>query len=312
VLDDPPQGTGFMVNEKAVAVYGSGLQAISEQYIKNFNASFWEHQLSLIASLPKEDVPHDHVSFLRLTLSHAEEHLFALIFAALQAPHCPDLWLYRYAPSDLPEMVTKVMDGKSILTRFGLPSTSWLEIVKALWPNLDSERYRLTVLMLERLADHFVSTFGRDEYNGLKHGVRLSFGGMSVSFSPGGSPEIKPPPESYITLGDSKFGSRFWNLKQIKGSKNHFHAALCLSNWDYEELSYFLSHTILLIENMGAAFRTHAQIEGDRTFRFFRANEAYEKVRHGEYGSMTMEKQRGPEPSPQQLLDLEEVRKRYS
>ena len=304
-------GTGFMVNEKPVAVYGANLRKRSEEFIRSFTAGFWEHQLVLIASIPKEEVTHDHVTFLRLTLSHAEEHLFALIFAALQATHCPDLWLYRYAPSDLPEMVNKVIDGKAILTKFDLPSVSWLEIVKVLWPNLEEKRHALTALTLGRLADHFVSTFGRDEYNGLKHGVRLSFGGTSISFSPSDDPHTMPAPESFIALGDSKFGSGFWSLKQIEGVKGHYKATARRTNWDYDELGYHLTHTILLIGNMGAAFRALAQIEGDRTFHFYKEDSAYEEVPRSGYGSMTMEMKSGFVPSPKELLDLDEIRKLY-
>lgn len=301
-----------MVHDRPTAVYGLGLKQGTKDFIRTFNANFWEHQLALITSIPKEEVSHEHVTLLRLTLSHAEEHLFALIFAGLQAPHCPNLWLYRYQPKDLPEMAAKVNAGKQILTRFSLKEFSWLEISKTLWPGLEDERYRLTALTLGRLADHFVSTFGRDEYNGLKHGMRLSFGGHSISFSPGGSPDTVPPPESFITLADSKFGSRFWAFEQVPGTKNHYYAKFRLSNWDFEELGYHLSHTILLIGNMGAAFRTHAQIEGDREFRFYRGSDAYEKVPGSGHGSMTMKRVTDFELPASSLLDFDDIRKLYS
>jgi len=305
-------GVGFMVNKQPVAVYGAGLKLGSEEFIREFNASYWEHQLSLVTSVPKDQLTHHHVTFLRLTLSHAEEHLFALIFACLQAPHCPDLWLYRYKPSDLPEMVGKIEAGETILTRFGLKEFSWLEIVKALWPGLEDNRYRLTVLTLGRLAGHFVSTFGRNEYNGLKHGMRLSFGGTALSFSPGGSPDVAPSPESFIKLGDSKFGSRFWEFDQVQGSKNHYKAKFRLSNWDFEELGFHLTHAIFLISNMGAAFRAHAQIEGDREFGFFPEDTAYEEVPSMQHGGLRMEMVSHFELSASQLLRLEDVRKLYS
>lgn len=316
--DDAPNprvqinGIGFMVNERPVAVYGRSLRKGSHQFIKSFDADYWGHQLSLVTSVPIEEVTHEHVAFVRLALSHAEEHLFGLIFAFLQAPHCPDLWLYHYKPSDLPDMARKVERGERILTRFKLAETSWLEITKVFWGGLEEERYELTARVLGRLAQHFTSTHGGDEYNGLKHGMRLSFGGTSISFSPGGSPDVNPEPDSWISLGSSKFGSQFYDFVKMSGSKNHYLAKHCFSNWDFKELGANLTHAIMLISNMGVAFRRFANIEGDREFCFFRGNAAYEedprKIEGMTVGEMVSEFNL-PES---ERINLEEVKKSYS
>jgi hypothetical protein len=63
---------------------------------------------------------------------------------------------------------------------------------------------------------------------------------------------------------------------------------------------------------MGAAFRTHAQIDGDREFRFFRGDTAYEEVPNTEHSGMTMQMVSNFELPASQLLSLEDVRKLYS
>jgi hypothetical protein len=309
---DQINGIGFMVNERPVAVYGRFLRERTHRFIKEFDADYWGYQLSLATSVPIEEVTHDHVAFVRLTLSHVEEHLFALIFAFLQAPYCPDLWLYHYKPSDLPKMARKVELGERVLTRFKLAESSWIGITKTLWGGLEEERYTLTARVLGRLARHFISTHGRDEYNGLKHGMRLSFGGTSLSFSPGGSPDVKPDPDSYISLGSSKFGSQFYDFEPMSGSKNHYRAKVCFTNWDYMELGAHLTHAIMLINNMGAAFRNFANIEGDHEFCFFRGDAAYtddpRKIEGMTVGVMASEFNL-PESK---RINLVEVKKSYS
>lgn len=301
---------GFIVNDRPVALYGAGLRRGSNDFIKYFDADYWDHQVSLATSIPKENVPHEHVASVRLALSHAEEHLFALIFAFLQAPHCPDLWLYHYKPSDLPQLVEKVGKGERVLTQFALKETSWEAITKSLWPWIAQEQYDATNRLLRVLADHFICFHRRDEYNGLKHGMRLSFGGTSISFSPGGSPDTKPPPESFISIADSKYGSRFWSFDKIPGAKNHWIAKLRFSNWDYMELGYYLTQVAMLIGNIGSAFRACANIEGDRSFLYLKRDAAHsgELFEDDMIGGNTSDYQI-PESM---LVDLEEVRKLYS
>lgn len=309
---DTISSIGFLVNERPVAIYGILLRETSRQFIKLFDSAIWNHHLSLATSIPIEEVTHEHVVFVRLAVSHAEEHLFSLIFAFLQAPHCPDLWLYHYKPSDLPEMVAKVERGERILTQFKLAETSWTSITKALWGGLDEKRYSLTALVLSRLAQHFICGHGRDEYNGLKHGMRLSLGGTSISFSPGGSPDIMPPPDSYIGLGDSKFGSRFWSFEKMSGSKDHLRAKQRFSNWDFLELGSHLTHAAMLIHNMGTAFRVLADIDGDREFLFFTGDAAYADDPRKLDGFIKGESVANFDIPPSKRIDLEDIRKSYT
>ena len=160
--------------------------------------------------------------------------------------------------------------------QFRLTEISWKALSKVFWGDLSEKRHELTAMALERLAEHFVSDYSRDEYNGIKHGLRLSFGGTSLSFAPGGSPDKLPDPDSYISLGDSKFGSRFYSFKPLSGSKNQFRVTRRSSNWHLEVIASHLRHTVMLIENMGIPMRIYSDVEGDRTFRFFRENDEYE------------------------------------
>jgi hypothetical protein len=55
-------------------------------------------------------------------------------------------------------------------------------------------------------------------YNSFKHGFRVKLGGMKVAFAP--DKGIKPLPEDFISLGDSKYGTAFFLPKKISGAPN--------------------------------------------------------------------------------------------
>lgn len=311
--DDGINGIGFIVNDRPIAVYGPNLRKNTREFVQSFDVSFWTHQLELASAIPVEEATHDHVGFLRLILAHSQEHLFALIFAALQAPFCPDLWLYRYAPSDLPKMTERVLRGGHILNRFKLKEATWLSISKTFWPGLDDRRYDLTAKVLDRLAKHFVSDFTKDEYNGIKHGLRPSFGGHSVSFSPCASPDKKPDPDSFVSLGSSSFGCRFYGkFKPLPGSNNQFRALRRFSNWHIEVILHQVHHTVMLIENMGIPLRIFSDVDGDRTFKFFNKDDEYEMDPSQEDKFFQMEETFEFDIAASKRIDLGKVKDSYT
>ncbi len=302
-------GTSFLIDERPIAVYGVDQQEASFHFMKSFDGGYWKNQLALVSSVGIDQINHDHLTFMRLTLSHAEEHFLALIFAYLQAPASPDLWLYHYRTDELDSLVKKVSNGLPILTRSNLQASSWEAVSKALWPGLEEKRYELTALVIKRLADHFLSGHGRGEYNSLKHGMRLSLGGHAISFAPSSSPDVKPPPEKYISFGDSKFGSRFYEFEKIE--RQHYFSQLVFSNWDREEIGKLLTHTVLLIVNMGAAFRSRNNLEGDLVFRFLSSEEAYMDNPRKLQGLISGVMRYKIDIPKSDLLDLTKVRELY-
>ncbi len=50
-----------------------------------------------------------------------------------------------------------------------------------------------------------------------------------------------------------------------------------MANWDIDEIIFYLSHTAMLIGNMGAAFRSFAKIPGESAFKFYSAEDAYDR-----------------------------------
>lgn len=77
--------------EKPVSVTGVDLKSVTEDFVKNLGCGYWAYQASLMDSVQMEMMSYPHATFMRMSVAHADEHLFGLIFAALQAPRCPNL-----------------------------------------------------------------------------------------------------------------------------------------------------------------------------------------------------------------------------
>lgn len=310
-----PRGTSgvvarFLVGTRPIAVYGVGLEQSSRYFVSRLDAKYWEFQMELAAPKEGEDICYSRVLFVRQALSQAEEHLFALIFAFLQAPHCPDLWLYQYKTEDLVELINKVERSEDFLSRVKLTENSWPAICKILWPGLPEDRYRLTALILSRMARHFVSPFGRDEYNSIKHGMRLDLGGQKISFAHG-TPDKLPDQKEYITLADSMHGCRFWKFEKLHGKRQHLMAVRCFANWDFHYLGLLLAHATLLIGNMGLAFRKRFGIDCNDEFNFITGTHAYEERFKEDRGVVEGETRHALDVSMNELVDLEEIVKQY-
>lgn len=273
--DSSPDSIGFLILERAVAVIGLNLKASTEEFVASLDGEFWNHQLALIEAVPLQDLPYAHAAFVRMAVSHADEHLFGLIFAVLQAPHCPNLWLSRYKSEELYELVRRTLNGDSFPSQIHLLKPGFAGVVEAVWPNFDEEKARLTTIALIRHANRLVCELSRDEYNSLKHGLRAHMGSFSLSFAPGSS-DKKPNPEDYINISDSERGCRYLAFDKIDGSKNQFTSKLVYSNWDLLEFRAAIALTALFVINIGVALRIRHKFPGLCEYKFYSNTDVYE------------------------------------
>jgi hypothetical protein len=69
-----------------------------------------------------------------ITYSHAAETLFALVCAALQAPHYPIGWLLKYRYDDIKKLLTKIRERVPFDNLLGVDTGGWPAVVNALLP----------------------------------------------------------------------------------------------------------------------------------------------------------------------------------
>jgi hypothetical protein len=170
---------------------------------------------------------------LRTVYFHSLETLFALLFAIVQAPWCVYAWLLIYRLADLTALVGAVEDGSPIRHKLSITTLTWDSISRALFPIAATTESEELFARLERmwslLAQDFLDSECRDEYNSIKHGLRSQAGAKRVALS---SVDPNVQPSGLVPLGASDFGSSFLVLQELDPSRRNVFVRRHNHNWD--------------------------------------------------------------------------------
>jgi hypothetical protein len=193
---------------------------------------------------------------LRTNYGHALETFFGLLAASVQAPHCPLGWILQYAPGDVPKVIRKIHQDEHVLARVPLPPTNrWAALSATINsfkhddPGEDARIKRLFADTWALLAHDYVDEIGGDEFNSIKHGLRVKPGGFSLQI--GASPD-----ESAAPLIDSRseFGTRFFHRESL-GDAINFYAKDAARNWSPKALAVRTELLCVSINNIVSFLR---------------------------------------------------------
>lgn len=217
----------LMVDEKAHCMWGHDLTAQNEAFLVGLDPTFFnqlvEAQVPLLSGNSKQHA----AMAIRTTYAHALETFFALACAAVQAPHCPLGWILQYQPGDVPKVVRKIHEGTPLPARLVLPDR-WRSLSEEihLFQHADlAEKQRIKELFANTwalLAHDYLDQVASEEYNSIKHGLRVKAGGFSFRMG---------NVESPILESASEFGSRFFHLETLGTGRTNFHAVDAARNW---------------------------------------------------------------------------------
>ena len=119
----------------------------------------------------------------------------------------------------------------------------------------------------KRFAKDFLDEDITNEYNSIKHGLRVSMGGFSMAIGLETTPGVLAPPDAMRSLGGSAYGTSFPVVRQLN-DKDNFQAIRQSMNWRPENLAYGLNLVSMSIHNI---VRYLKKINGignqDATFR---------------------------------------------
>jgi hypothetical protein len=248
----------FVVGERACVVWSldaaiDNLDAIAALDPDHF---VWLAQLHAGPSLDDEL---RHAVALRVAYHHAMETFFALLFAAVQAPHAVFGWLGAYEVRELRELARRALDGAPFLDGVGLTSTSFDAIAALILQNLVlPDKSREAALKREfgacwaRMAEDFVNDDIQAEYTAAKHGARLVSGGFGVSIGLEPAPGVRPPDSAMTNMGSSQFGSHQIRLSKVRSQSNRYVAERTSRNWRPEGLPAALQLLSASMKNVKA------------------------------------------------------------
>jgi hypothetical protein len=170
---------------------------------------------------------------LRFNYSHAIECLFSLIGAAVQAPFCPAGWITIVSTRTLYSLVKAMSQREGMPNALNLEYLQWPAVVRSLNPvapvdDMFTEHNDAVERLWRYLASQFLDDDFREEYNSIKHGLRVRsspwFLDMGVEPSPG------VPSQHIIRWAESNSGSNFLRKAALK--KDQWQLRDGKSNWD--------------------------------------------------------------------------------
>jgi hypothetical protein len=194
---------------------------------------------------------------LRTTYSQALETLFALISSSIQAPNCPHAWFAIYRNQDLENIVQKIQNRQKLSSQLKNGAANWENISDALFSPLaleDKEKEKAIksgfASLWSRLASDFIDRGFSNEYNSIKHGLRIKHGGFYFAMGRENTPGARAPRENMQLLGKSEYGSSYITAQRFKEHPRHIQIKRFHRNWHPEDFGWGLHMISLSIKNV--------------------------------------------------------------
>jgi hypothetical protein len=111
----------FAIDETPYCVWDWDVAGQNLRFLESLDPGYFEHLAKIHGELLEGEEKQYAATALRAAYSHGLETLFALLGATVQAPDCAVGWLLKYQNRELNEVVRKIHNRQSILSK--LPSS---------------------------------------------------------------------------------------------------------------------------------------------------------------------------------------------
>src|SRR5689334_15702085 len=88
----------FVVDDRPACMWGVDLPKQNDDFLLGLDAAHFTRSIESHLPLLETNQKHSAALAIRTVYAHALETMFALLCAAVQAPHCPLGWILRYKP----------------------------------------------------------------------------------------------------------------------------------------------------------------------------------------------------------------------
>lgn len=252
------QYSKFAVDESPFTVWEWDLRERNLAFINDVDPGYFEYLAdAYVQGLETDEQQQRSALSLRTAYSHGLETFFALLFATIQAPDCVIGWLHKYDLGDLRNLIQKVQTWQPILSKLRIEPVTWETISSTMFVSLSLEdkekEHRIKqhfATAWARFADDFIDEKSSQEYNSIKHGLRVRAGGFSLAIGLQDTLGTPAPPEKMHSLGGSEFGSSFYIPEKIGDNKLHFRVRRYSRNWRPENFVYGLHLISLSLQNV--------------------------------------------------------------
>lgn len=244
----------FVINEKEYAFWDADIPELNLRFINQLDPEYFEYvaklNFDILQSNENDKKVRQHAAIaLRLAYSQGLEVLFSLIFATIQAPDCVIGWFLKYSNTSLEDTAKRFRKGIKLPTKFMIQIRGWKDFANVVFLGIEEtekSKYLSKIEQFAHLWGHFAEDFldekFKNEYNSIKHGLRVYMGGIHVLMGLQDDYDTPPPPERMETVSYSEFGTTFFTAEKI-GETPNFVVDRHSRNWNPE--NYF--HGLMLI-----------------------------------------------------------------
>ncbi len=219
--------------------------------------------------------------------------------------------MLQYSNSDLSKLIEKIHNESPYPNRHDLASSGWPEVANATIPwNVGEESFdelrRATSRLWGDLARNFLDSILIEEYNGIKHGLRVHPGEWYLNMAADEVPGVPAEPEKMQRIAHNKYGSSFFRSIKIKTHAWQFGRQSV--GWDPESIAARLELIVFSMKNLLTYLRRQngGRSENIRAFDVESVSEAFKEhlnPSNARFGMRTLiEPDEIPDKSPQDIL----------
>lgn len=259
-------GHGFFVGDVPYAVWDWDIPQRNLEFVRGIEHEYFDYVATTHSQNLRGEQRHLAALSIRAAYFHGVETLLTLICAAIQAPRCVPAWIQRCSTPQLRKIIEPMSKGWCVLPNpLKINPISWDAIAEKIISLSDVEQEELAEVRSDfaslwaRLASDWLAQISINEYNSIKHGLRVRPGGFSMAVGIEHEYGVEPPPEEMQFMGGSDFGTSFFHAEPVDNaadtSRTHFRLRRHHTNWNPESLCQALALISMSLGNVKGFLR---------------------------------------------------------
>lgn len=251
----------FMVNEEPYCIWEVDLPSRNMEFLDNIDTGYFDYLLKVHGEA--EDEKRASIA-LKTALHHAIETMYSLLCAYIQAPDCAYAWVSKCSNRELGGVVKKIDSSRNdLFTKLTIERVTWENVANSVFSCYlpETEKNKSTAKQFSqfwsRLAKEFADNNHIDEYNSIKHGLRIHPGGFSLAVGLHQEQGVPAKSEDMKLVGSSQYGTSFLRIETIgntNGGRSIRSKRVSL-NWKIEKVMLLLQLVSISIENIISALK---------------------------------------------------------
>jgi hypothetical protein len=281
----------FAIDDEPYLLWDEDVRARALEFLDSIDSDYFDFLATLgEAHMGDAQQGKRAAAACRIGFFQGAETLFLLIAALLQAPHSPQAFVGQCKTDQLRRIIRKITTCDTIeLIAPRLKVLSWPTVARLVHARASSDEGQVAKLaegfgaFWQRLAEECTDSSHVAEYNGLKHGFRVGYGGIRLDLGPALTDiDSIPADAEWTSLGGSDTGSSFYKVHNAGGDARSNRSRMCsrvFVNWSLHTMVIALQLISCSINNVLSALRlVNGATAGSQPFKYPTDLSAFERT----------------------------------